>query len=85
MVVRARTIDRISIVLLASRISKGGGAKRGLWDPMPFYNQLREFRHTRREGFASEFGPRFYGLPLNEGTITLHREPRLLRNTRHLR
>ena len=22
------------------------------------------------EGFASEFGPRFYGLPLNEGTIT---------------
>ena len=28
----------------------------------------------RLEGFASEFGPRFYGLPLNEGTITLHRE-----------
>jgi dihydroorotase len=26
------------------------------------------------EGFASEFGPRFYGLPLNEDTITLHRE-----------
>lgn len=23
------------------------------------------------EGFASEFGPRFYGLPLNEGTVTL--------------
>ena len=27
------------------------------------------------EGFASEHGPRFYGLPLNEGTITLVREP----------
>jgi dihydroorotase len=25
------------------------------------------------EGFASEFGPRFYGLPLNAGTVTLHR------------
>jgi dihydroorotase len=25
------------------------------------------------EGFASENGPRFYGLPLNEGTITLER------------
>ena len=28
----------------------------------------------RLEAFASEFGPRFYGLPLNEGTISLHRE-----------
>jgi dihydroorotase len=27
----------------------------------------------RLEGFASEFGPRFYGLPLNTGTITLQR------------
>lgn len=27
----------------------------------------------RLEAFASEFGPRFYGLPLNTGTITLHR------------
>jgi dihydroorotase len=25
------------------------------------------------EGFASEHGPRFYGLPLNEGTVTLKR------------
>jgi dihydroorotase len=25
------------------------------------------------EGFASEHGPRFYGLPLNEGSITLER------------
>jgi dihydroorotase len=25
------------------------------------------------EGFASEFGPRFYGLPLNEDTVTLQR------------
>jgi dihydroorotase len=27
----------------------------------------------RLEGFASEHGPRFYGLPLNSGTITLER------------
>ena len=27
----------------------------------------------RFEGFASENGPRFYGLPLNEGTVTLER------------
>jgi dihydroorotase len=27
----------------------------------------------RLEGFASEYGPRFYGLPLNPGTITLQR------------
>lgn len=27
------------------------------------------------EGFASEHGPRFYGLPLNQGTVTLRREP----------
>jgi len=28
----------------------------------------------RLEAFASEFGPRFYGLPLNEGFITLRRD-----------
>lgn len=27
----------------------------------------------RLEGFASEFGPAFYGLPLNQGTVTLER------------
>jgi dihydroorotase len=27
----------------------------------------------RFEAFASENGPRFYGLPLNEGTVTLQR------------
>ena len=27
----------------------------------------------RLEGFASEHGPRFYGLPLNSGTVTLER------------
>jgi len=27
----------------------------------------------RLEGFASEHGPRFYGMPLNEGTVTLER------------
>lgn len=35
----------------------------------------------RLEAFASEFGPRFYGLPLNEGTITLHREPQTVPET----
>ncbi len=29
----------------------------------------------RLEAFASENGPRFYGLPLNEGVVTLVREP----------
>ena len=29
----------------------------------------------RLEGFASEFGPRFYGLPLNPGTVMLERRP----------
>ncbi|MCR2835131.1 dihydroorotase [Parerythrobacter lacustris] len=29
----------------------------------------------RFEAFASENGPRFYGLPLNQGTVTLRREP----------
>jgi dihydroorotase len=29
----------------------------------------------RFEGFASENGPRFYGLPLNEGAVTLERAP----------
>ena len=28
----------------------------------------------RLEGFASEYGPRFYGLPLNTGTVTLQRQ-----------
>ena len=27
----------------------------------------------RFEGFASEHGPRFYGLPLNDGTVILTR------------
>ncbi len=35
----------------------------------------------RLEAFASEFGPRFYGLPLNEGTITLHREAQTVPET----
>ena len=29
----------------------------------------------RLEAFASENGPRFYGLPLNEGEIVLERTP----------
>ncbi|MEQ1622675.1 MAG: dihydroorotase [Methylococcales bacterium] len=30
---------------------------------------------NKLEGFASEFGPGFYGLPLNEGTVTLEKSP----------
>ena len=32
----------------------------------------------RLEAFASEFGPRFYGLPLNAATITLERRDHLV-------
>jgi dihydroorotase len=35
------------------------------------------------EAFASEFGPRFYGLPLNEGTITLERQPLVVPDRLH--
>jgi len=35
----------------------------------------------RFEAFASENGPRFYGLPLNEGTITLERRETLVPDT----
>ena len=33
------------------------------------------------EGFASLFGPRFYGLPVNKGTITLKKTPALVPST----
>jgi dihydroorotase len=35
----------------------------------------QEHAMDKLEGFASEFGPRFYGLPLNESTVTLERRP----------
>ena len=35
----------------------------------------------RFEAFASENGPRFYGLPLNEGTVTLERTDNLVPDT----
>ena len=31
---------------------------------------LRDIALDAFEGFASEHGPRFYGLPLNEGTVS---------------
>ena len=34
----------------------------------------------RLEGFASVFGPQFYGLPLNEGRVTLTRRARAVPN-----
>ena len=33
------------------------------------------------EGFASEHGPAFYGLPFNDGTVTLERTPHLVPET----
>jgi len=39
---------------------------------------------AKLEGFASEFGPRFYGLPLNAGTITLVRDPQPVPGRLHL-
>jgi dihydroorotase len=38
----------------------------------------------KMEGFASEFGPRFYGLPLNEGSVTLVRDPHPVPERLHL-
>jgi len=38
----------------------------------------------RLEGFASEFGPRFYGLPLNPGSITLEEQPLAVPPVLHL-
>jgi dihydroorotase len=38
----------------------------------------------RLEGFASEHGPNFYGLPLNEGRITLLRQPLEVPSRLHL-
>lgn len=32
----------------------------------------------RLQGFASEFGPRFYGLPLNPGHVRLQRQPQAI-------
>jgi len=38
----------------------------------------------RLEGFASEHGPRFYGLPVNGERITLVRQPQLVPVQLHL-
>jgi dihydroorotase len=37
------------------------------------FEEMNALQHF--EAFCSENGPRFYGLPLNEGTITLVRKP----------
>jgi len=52
----------------------------GIWNaPHALESYLAVFEQEgaldRFEGFASEHGPRFYGLPLNEGTVTLQRKP----------
>jgi dihydroorotase len=51
----------------------------GVWNaPFALESYLTVFDEDgaldRFEGFASEHGARFYGLPLNEGTVTLRRE-----------
>jgi dihydroorotase len=51
----------------------------GVWNaPFALESYLAAFDEEgaldRFEGFASEHGARFYGLPLNEGTVTLVRE-----------
>lgn len=51
----------------------------GVWNaPFALESYLAAFEEEgaldRFEGFASEHGARFYGLPLNEGTVTLVRE-----------
>lgn len=47
--------------------------------PFALESYLAVFEEERAldlfEGFASEHGPRFYGLPLNEGTVTLEKAP----------
>ncbi|KMM17631.1 dihydroorotase [Synechococcus sp. GFB01] len=50
------------------------------------YAAVFEQEHAleKLEAFASEFGPRFYGLPLNTGTITLERRPRQVPAMLHL-
>ena len=41
----------------------------------------REGALDRFEGFASEHGARFYGLPLNDGTVTLERAEQVVPET----
>lgn len=47
--------------------------------PFALESYLAVFEEERAldlfEGFTSEHGPRFYGLPLNEGTVTLEKAP----------
>ncbi|PTY35909.1 dihydroorotase [Saccharospirillum sp. MSK14-1] len=47
------------------------------WSALELYAQVFEELGVldKLEAFASEHGPNFYGLPLNEGTVTLVREP----------
>lgn len=47
------------------------------WSALELYAQVFEELGAldKLEAFASEHGPNFYGLPLNQGTVTLVREP----------
>ena len=51
------------------------GDKAGRFQPKAELDALFEAEGAldRLEAFASENGPRFYGLPLNTGTVTLER------------
>ncbi|WP_108124922.1 dihydroorotase [Saccharospirillum mangrovi] len=47
------------------------------WSALELYAQVFDELGAldKLEAFASEHGPNFYGLPLNQGTVTLVREP----------
>lgn len=46
------------------------------WHAMPLYAEVFDAANAlnRLEGFASQFGPDFYGLPRNTATLTLRRQ-----------
>ena len=52
------------------------------WHAMPLYAEVFDAADalSRLEGFASQFGPDFYGLPRNTGKLTLRRETQQIPN-----
>lgn len=52
------------------------------WHAMPLYAEVFDAANalSRLEGFASQFGPDFYGLPRNTAKLTLRRETQQIPN-----
>jgi dihydroorotase len=52
------------------------------WHAMPLYAEVFDAANalSRLEGFASQFGPDFYGLPRNTSKLTLRRETQQIPN-----